>query len=89
MRYVGHLTKARRLRNIQVKLDSAFDWELIIEGIYGSALHCIDCICEKKLDEHLDTHKGLPRFLDENGLSEVAELFRRLDFLRMSLYYGG
>jgi len=31
----------------------------------------------------------LPRFLDNQGLPKIAELFRRLDYLRQSKYYGG
>ncbi|MFQ6052001.1 MAG: hypothetical protein ACE5K4_09945, partial [Candidatus Hydrothermarchaeota archaeon] len=51
--------------------------------------HYIAYITDKILKKHQDMHKGLSRFLDENGLSGLAELFRELDLLRQGKWYGG
>jgi hypothetical protein len=84
-----HLAKARRIEESFRKLDLVTDWEMIIEGVYGAALHYIAYITEAKMGIHHETHKGLPKFLDENGLSKLAELFRTLELLRQSRWYGG
>ena len=34
-------------------------------------------------------NKGLPRFLDQNGLPRLAEAFRELELLRQGRWYGG
>lgn len=85
----AHLTKARRVEESVRKLDLASDWEIIVEGVYGAALHYIAYITEAKVGKHHETHKGLPGFLDQNGLPELAEMFRALDLLRQSRWYGG
>jgi hypothetical protein len=84
-----HLEKAKRIDKSQRNLDPETSWEAIIEIIYGAAFNYIAYMCEKELGEHLDTHKGLARFLDQNGLNDVAELFRTLDQDRVSKWYGG
>jgi hypothetical protein len=83
-----HLTKARRIEESLRKLDLVTDWEMIIEGVYGAALHYIAYITEAKMGMH-ETHKGLSKFLDENGLFKLAELFRALELLRQSRGSGG
>ncbi len=84
-----HLEKAKRIDGSQKDLNPETSWEAIIEIIYGAVFNYIAYICEKELGEHLDTHKGLARFLDQKGLSDVAELFRTLDQDRVSKWYGG
>lgn len=84
-----HLEKARRIERSLGKLDSEKDWELIVEGVYGASMHYIACIAERQINEHLDTHKGLPHFLDEHDLVELASLFREVDLLRQARWYGG
>ena len=84
-----HLEKAERLDATQNKLDPDVDWESIIDIIYNAAIQYIAYYCEMNLRLHRDTHKGLPRFLDDNGLSAMAQLFRDLDILRISRWYGG
>lgn len=84
-----HLEKAKRIDESQKDLDPETAWEAIIEMIYGAAFNYIAYICEKELGEHLNTHKGLARFLDQKGLSDIAELFRTLDQERVSKWYGG
>ena len=83
-----HLTKASRLDSIQLKLDPDTEWEIIIETIYGAVMHYIAYYCEKILGNHLNSHKGLARFLDENDLSNIAVLFRELDMHRQGKWYG-
>jgi hypothetical protein len=78
-----------RLEETQKKLDLKEDWETIIEICYGSALNYIAYYCQNSFEEHIDTHKGLPRFLDEHELPELAQLFRDVDHLRMGGWYGG
>lgn len=89
MKSDAHLTKARRIEGSVAKLDPARDWEVIIEGVYGAALHYIAYIAETKVGKHHETHKGLPRFLDQSNLPELAEAFRALELLRQSRWYGG
>lgn len=84
-----HLEKAKRLRETCAKLDLESDWETIIEGAYGIALHLIACITEKKTGGHMGTHKGLVSFLTDKKLPEVSTLFRELDELRTGRWYGG
>lgn len=89
MRVKKHLSKAERLEASVKKLDAESDWEAIVELCYGIALNYIAVICEIKLKEHIDTHKGLPSFLDDNHMDELATYFRELDVLRQGRWYGG
>ena len=84
-----HVEKAERLETSLKKLDIESDWESIVEIAYGIALNYIAVICEIKLKKHIDTHKGLPRFLDESNMNELATYFRELDVLRQGRWYGG
>jgi hypothetical protein len=85
----AHLMKARRVEESIKKLDPARDWEMIVEGVYGATLHYIAYITEAKVGKHHETHKGLPGFLDQNGLPKLAEAFRAIELLRQSRWYGG
>lgn len=84
-----HLEKAERIQASIEKLDREKDWELIVEGAYGAAQHYIACICEQKIGRHLETHKGLIKFLRENNLVELSNLFQQIDELRIGRWYGG
>jgi hypothetical protein len=84
-----HLEKAVRQVRSSEKLDSKEDWEAIVEILYGAIMHYIACICEKRSNTHIDTHKGLARYLNDNGLVHLAELFREMDQLRLGRWYGG
>lgn len=64
MRSEDHLKKARRIEKSIRKLDPEDDWELVVEGAFGSALHYIAWITESEVGEHTETHRGLPQFLD-------------------------
>ncbi|UCH88777.1 MAG: hypothetical protein JSV49_11125 [Thermoplasmata archaeon] len=83
-----HLEKAKRLDSLQAKMDPETEWEIIIETVYGASLHYIAYFCEKSFGNHLNTHKGLPKFLDENNLIKLAVLFRELDMHRHGKWYG-
>ena len=83
-----HLEKAERIEASIDKLDRDKDWELIVEGAYGAAQHYIACICEQKLGKHLETHKGLIKFLRENNLLDLSNLFQQIDELRIGRWYG-
>lgn len=85
----GHREKAERLERSVEKLKNEADFEMIVEGCYAASVQYIALICDRRVRKHLDTHKGLPKFLDENDLSDVAASFRELDLLRTSKYYGG
>jgi len=89
MNITTHIEKAERLENSLKKLDIESDWESIVEIAYGIALNYIAVICESKLNKHVDTHKGLPRFLDDNNMNELSTYFRELDILRQGRWYGG
>ena len=84
-----HVEKAERLEISLKKLDIESDWESIVEIAYGIALNYIAVICEIKLNKHIDTHKGLPKFLDDNSMNELSTYFRELDVLRQGRWYGG
>ena len=84
-----HIEKAERLEKTLKKLDKESDWESIVEISYGIALNYIAIICERKLSKHIDTHKGLTGFLDDNNMDELATYFRELDVLRQGRWYGG
>jgi len=84
-----HLEKAKRIDESQKGLDSKTSWEAIIEMVYGAAFNYIAYLCEKEFGEHLETHKGLAKFLEQKGLHDIAELFRTLDHERVSKWYGG
>ena len=88
MRKDTHFEKARRLDALQEKMDPDTEWEVIVETVYGSAMHYIAFYCEERLNRHMDTHKGLARFLDENGLDRFATLFREMDMHRQGKWYG-
>ena len=88
MKSEKHLEKAKRLDSIQKKMDPEAEWEIIVETVYGAAMNYISYFCEENIGTHLNTHKGLPRFLDENNLSTIATLFRELDMHRQGKWYG-
>ena len=88
MKSEDHLQKAERIEKSVESLDKEEDWELIVEGVYGAAQHYISYICEQKLGEHHETHKGLIRYLKEHNLNELANKFQRLDELRIGEWYG-
>lgn len=83
-----HLEKAERIEASINKLHKEKDWELIVEGAYGSAQHYIACICQQRLGKHLETHKGLIKFLRENNLVDLSNLFQHIDELRIGRWYG-
>ena len=85
----AHRRKAERLERTISKLSDAADYETIVEACHTAAVHHIAVLCEIRRRKHLDTHKGLARFLDENGLTNLAVLFRDLEGLRTVKYYGG
>ena len=89
MNTTKHIEKAERLEKSLKKLDTESDWESIVEIAYGIALNYIAVICESKLNKHIDTHKGLPKFLDDNNMNELSTYFRELDVLRQGRWYGG
>lgn len=89
MKLKKHITKAERLEASLKKLDVESDWESIVEITYGIALNYIAVICEIKLNKHIDTHKGLPKFLDNNDMDKLSTYFRELDVLRQGRWYGG
>ncbi|MEW5936346.1 MAG: hypothetical protein AB1665_00815 [Candidatus Thermoplasmatota archaeon] len=84
-----HLKKAMRIKTTCEKLDPETDWETIIEDSYGIALHIIAYLSQKRLGVHMDTHKGLTKFLDDHNMRELSALFRELDGLRSGRWYGG
>ncbi|MFH1316798.1 MAG: HEPN domain-containing protein [Candidatus Woesearchaeota archaeon] len=88
MKKENHLEKAKRIEMSFGKLDKEKDWELIVEGIYGAAQHFISYYCDLKIGKHIETHKGLIRFLKEENFDELANKFQRLDELRIGKWYG-
>ena len=88
MKSEKHLEKARRLDSIQERMDPDVEWEIIVETAYGAAMNYIAYYCEKQFGTHLNTHKGLARFLDDNNLARIAVLFRELDIHRQGKWYG-
>lgn len=71
------------------KLKDEPDYETIIEDCYAAAVQYIAVIAERRRKKHLDTHKGLAKFLDDTDLPDLAAAFRQLEILRTSKYYGG
>ena len=88
MKIEDHLTKAERLSKTRNKITSEEDWETFIENAYNTGIQLIAVICEKRFGEHLDTHKGIPRFLEKHGMEKLANKFRELDELRQGRWYG-
>lgn len=89
MRVEDHLEKARRVHETVKKLDPEEDWGLVVEGAYGAAIQYIAHISQRKIGEHRESHRGLPKFLEENGLPKIAEKFRIIDLQRQKHWYGG
>jgi len=89
MKSDGHRRKAERLERTMQKLDDDADYETIIEASYAAAVHYIAFISERRKKKHLDTHKGLAKFLDETDLGDLATPFREVELLRTAKYYGG
>ena len=84
----GHRRKAERIERTMRKLDEGPDYETIIEDCYTSAVQYIAVVCDRRRKRHMDTHKGLTKFLDDNDLPALAKAFRRLEILRTGRYYG-
>ncbi len=83
-----HLEKAHRIESSIRKLDEQDDWEVIVESAYGAVQHYIACICQKKIGSHMETHKGLVKFLRENDMIELSNVFQHIDELRIGRWYG-
>ena len=88
MNYEDHKGKADRLKLTRSRLKNPDDWETYTENCYNAALQIIACICIKRLNEHLDVHSGVPKFLRKKGLGELAEKFDEIDQLRHGKWYG-
>lgn len=89
MKSKDHLEKAKRIHRSVEKLDPEEDWELVVEGSFGAAIHYIAYISEGKLKEHKESHSGLSQFLDDNGFSELVGKFRSIGLERQKRWYGG
>ncbi len=85
----GHREKAKRLERIRAKLDDRDDFELVVEACYMAAIQYIALVSETRKKRHVDTHKGLPKFLDDHGMSDLSAAFCQLEILRAGKYYGG
>ncbi len=85
----GHRKKAARLERTIAKLDDDADYETIIEDCYTAAVQYVAVISELRRKRHLDTHKGLAKFLDDNEMPDLSAAFRELEILRTGKYYGG
>jgi len=83
-----HLEKVKRLRTTVESLDAERDFETIIEICYGMTMHLIAVLCQRRLGEHRDTHKGLAKYLDDKGQAELSALLREMDLLRVGRWYG-
>lgn len=59
MKVEDHLEKVKRLRTTVESLDTERDFETIIEICYWMTMHLIAILCQRRLNEHRDTHKGL------------------------------
>ena len=70
-----------------MKLSDDPDYETIIEACFAAAVQYVAIISDRRTKRHLDTHKGLPKFLDDSGLEDLAASFRELELLRTSKYY--
>jgi len=89
MKRRDHGEKAVRLRRSLEKLDAKVDYEMVIETCFAAAVQRLACITETRRQIHRDSHKGLAQFLEEADLADLAVLFRELDSLRTSRFYGG
>ena len=88
MNYEDHHAKAERLKKTRSRLKDPDDWETLTENCYNAAIQIAACICTKKFNEHMDIHSGLPKFLRNKGLDEIADKFDELDQLRHGRWYG-
>lgn len=70
------------------KLADGPDFEMIVEACYAAAAHDIAAISERRARQHQDSHKGLAKFLDDRGLTDLATSFRQLELPRSAKYYG-
>jgi hypothetical protein len=84
-----HLKKAERLDRTIKELNPEKDFETIVEVCYGAFIHFAAVLCQRHYGEHRDIHKGLPKYLNERGETELASLFREIDTLREARWYGG
>ena len=85
----GHRRKAERLEATLRKLADDADFEMVIEACYAAAIHYIALVSDRRTRQHQDSHKVLPKFLDDRNLPDLATLFRELESLRTPKYYGG
>jgi len=89
----GHLQKAHELEDTIEFLMSDLQKERhlasLVEDVYGAALHLIAYALQTRHGTHPDTHAGMARLLRERGYIDIANLFGKLDGLRMGRWYGG
>jgi hypothetical protein len=89
----GHWQKAQELEDTIGFLMSDPQKERhlasLVEDVYGAARHLIAYALQTRHGTHLDTHAGMARLLRERGYVDIANLFGKLDGLRMGRWYGG
>lgn len=87
-----HLQKAKQVEESLNKLlpdPEGKNVAAVVELSYGIAQHLIAAECEKRFEEHKDTHVGLSNFLKQRQQDEIADLFNQLDRYRAGRWYGG
>jgi len=88
VRDLDHLEKARKIERSLAKLSPIEDLELFTEGVFGAAQQYIAYATQIHIGKHQDGHEGLTRFLRDNGLGDISEIFNTIDIIRQGRWYG-
>ncbi len=85
MKAESHMEKAKAIERDFKRVESD---SVKAECLFGIALNYIAFITEKRIGKHQDIHKGLYRFLIENGFPELAGLWNEIEQIRQGGWYG-
>ena len=85
MKAESHMEKAKAIERDFKRVESD---SVKAECLFGIALNYIAFITEKRIGKHQDIHKGLYRFLIENGFPDLAGLWIEIEQIRQGGWYG-
>ena len=91
MKSEGHLQKAEEIYgNVQtLTASNGAHVSAIVELVFGCAFHYLAYGCDRKFQQHVDTHARLPSLLRTEGETDIANPFELIDRLRHGRWYGG
>ncbi|MBI3970653.1 MAG: hypothetical protein HY332_05140 [Chloroflexi bacterium] len=88
MNEAGHRAALEQVRRARAKLDPVEDIRAYAELTHGMVIHAVAAGALRRHGIDLDQHRGVTRWLDQQGYSAVAEAFGEIESIRTGRWYG-